>query len=137
MAPPNCLCVCILQEVEVIREVPVPVEKIVEKVVTKEVPVERTVFKELDHELYVERQKYEELQEENRRLRQMLEVRSFSALSTETARKRRTFKKAGGWGNGKRASKRDRQDQCRVIPVLTADSMVLCLQLITASMFTF
>jgi C-terminal processing protease CtpA/Prc len=63
----------VVQEVEVIREVPVPVEKIVEKIVTKEVPVERTIYKELSHELYIERERYEELQQELRRMRLMLE----------------------------------------------------------------
>jgi hypothetical protein len=63
-----------VQEVEVIREVPVHIEKIVERIITKEVPIERTVYKELSPELHVDRHRYEEVLRQQREVLQQIEV---------------------------------------------------------------
>ena len=69
------LCLCLfVQEVEVIREVPVPVEKLVERVVTKEVFKERIVYKDVNPEQYVDRFTFRNAEEELRRLQLELEV---------------------------------------------------------------
>jgi hypothetical protein len=69
------ICVCLfVQEVEVIREVPVPVEKLVERVVTKEVFKERIVYKDVNPEQYVDRFTFRNAEEELRRLQLELEV---------------------------------------------------------------
>lgn len=57
-----------------IREVPVHIEKIVERIVTKEVPIDRTVYKELSPELYVDRHRYEEVLRQQREVLQQIEV---------------------------------------------------------------
>ena len=78
-----------------IREVPVHIEKIVERIVTKEVPIDRTVYKELSPELHVDRHRYEEVLRQQREVLQQIEVcciRSGDDEETECC--------CGGNGNG-------------------------------------